>query len=104
MSDEKVKRLRPKYEVRRINEDMPGNLGEIMDSTDPDNIDSPFVLMPRKDPAAFAAMLAYADSCEWELAREIRDWLEKIADAPVVDGTQGHRNRREMLLRGIRGG
>lgn len=99
------KKLRPKYAVFKADAfGVIKDIGSAMQSTDPDNVDSPFVLMPRKDPAAFAAMLAYVDACEYGLGGEIRDWLEKIANAPVVDGTQGHRNRQEMLLRAVRGG
>lgn len=101
MADEK--KLRPKYEVRKIGEEGQKFLGDIMESTDPNDVDSPFVLMPRKDPAAFAAMLAYVDACEYPLDKEIRDWLCKIANAPVIEGTQGHRNRVEMMGRAIRG-
>ena len=90
-------KLRPKYHVQRC-----GPNGELvggrMDSTDPNNPDSPFVLMPRKDPAAFMAMLAYAMYCEPELAAEIRDWLRLIAEQPTSCGTQGERNGRYMRL------
>lgn len=88
-----MNRLRPKYEVHRINEG--GNstvLPLSMLSTDPNNVDSPFVLMPRKDPAAFSAMLTYINYCEPQLANEIRAWLRRITEAKPVFGTQGQRN------------
>lgn len=85
------KRLRPKYIVRKI---MPNGTEsiELWNSTDPEDIDSPFVLMPRKDPAAFAAMLAYAQCCELRLSAEIANWLGEIAAAEPKFGTQGVRN------------
>lgn len=84
-------RLRPKYMVARI--DVEGRaFGPGMKSTDPDNVDSPFVLMPRKDPAAFVALVAYTEFCEPQLANEIRAWLRKVTDADPVFGTQGKRN------------
>lgn len=84
------KKLRPKYQVYR--ETLGGRLGPMTRSTDPNDVDSPFVLMPRKDPAAFTAMMVYARYCEPGLAAEIRAWLTKIAEAPPVFGTQGARN------------
>ena len=95
------KKLRPKYNVQRIDED--GDVvGALIKSTDPDNVDSPFVLMPRKDPAAFYALLNYAKVCEPDLASEIREWAEKIIEAPPIFGTQGLRNRIEMKLKQLR--
>ncbi len=95
MSDRK---LRPKYMVCKINE-----AGEMeppsMVSVDPDDVGSPFVLMPRKDPAAFYALLSYAQVCEADLAREIRIWLGEIASAPPVFGSQGLRNRVYMKMK-----
>ncbi|GAG93471.1 unnamed protein product, partial [marine sediment metagenome] len=74
----------------------------LMKSTDPENVDSPFVLMPRKDPAAFIAMLAYARNCEKDLAAEIKGWLTKVAEAPPAYGSQGDRNRRFLRLQSLR--
>lgn len=97
------KRLRPKYQVQKIVGDKPkevyGLEGPKMLSTDPDNVDSPFVLMPRKDPAAFAAMITYARYCEPQLSAEIKDWLRMIAGADYVLGTQGQRNYKFMRLK-----
>lgn len=91
-------KLRPKYMTYKIQEN--GSLSSIgMKSTDPESVDSPFVLMPRKDPAAYYALLCYAQVCEEELAREIRVWLEKVVEAPPVYGTQGERNRVHMKLK-----
>lgn len=92
-----TKRLRPKYTVQRVRErDSPGGplekVGLSMFATDPDDINSPFVLMPRKDPAAFAAMGTYMELCEPQLSDEIRAWLRKIAEAEPIFGTQGKRN------------
>lgn len=97
------KLLRPKYRVLRLDDEgcvEPD--ARAMDSTDPENIDSPFVLMPRKDPAAFYAMMHYASSCEHELAREIESFLRKVAEAEPKYGTQGMRNRTKMRLEFIR--
>lgn len=95
------KKLRPKYRVQRIDEE--GDLiGPPMSSTDPDNVDSPFVLMPRKDPAAFYALMNYANACEPDLALEVYEWAEKIIEAPPIFGTQGLRNRIEMKLKQLR--
>jgi len=100
------KKLRPKYQVQKIVGDKPkevyGLEGPKMLSTDPDDINSPFVLMPRKDPAAFYALLAYARSCEKDLAAEIKGWLTKIAEAPAAYGSQGERNRRFLRLQALR--
>lgn len=99
---EKNTRLRPKYHVQKLIRyggeviRAPSNSTKIHASTNPDSVDSPFVLMPRKDPAAFAAMLTYMRYCEPELASEIRVWLEKIAAAPAEYGTQGQRNITHM--------
>jgi len=96
------KKLRPKYDVQKVGP--LGNLiGSRMKSTDPEDVDSPFVLMPRKDPAAFAAMIAYARMCEPQLASEIKNWLNTIAEAPPVFGTQGARNRVAIRLKAILG-
>lgn len=96
MHPEDGKKLRPKYIVTKIShpdqEEIARQSVGAMLSTDPDNVDSPFVLMPRKDPAAYAAMIAYAQCCEPKLAAEIAEWLGKIANAPPVFGTQGTRN------------
>ena len=93
-------RLRPKYMVAKIGVDgkmfSPG-----MKSVDPDNVDSPFVLMPRKDPAAYEALYVYMQLCEPQLANEIRAWLRKIAEADSIYGTQGERNRRSIRLKSL---
>jgi len=83
--------LRPKYMVTKIGV-VGTELSPTMKATDPDDVDSPFVLMPRKDPAAFAAMIQYARYCESGLAAEIGQWLKKIASEPPRYGTQGARN------------
>ncbi len=95
------KKLRPKYTVQRIREfDSPGGpvepVGKSMLSTDPESVDSPFVLMPRKDPAALMAMITYACHCEPDLANEIKDWLDKMAEAEPKYGSQGTRNFTHM--------
>lgn len=101
-----TRRLRPKYMVYKAKVSESGkNATAIPESgvwaTDPNDVNSPFVLMPRKDPAAFIAMLTYASLCEPSLASEIRIWLESIAKADPVYGTQGSRNRIVMRLRDI---
>ena len=99
-----TKRLYPKYMVYRILASA-GDLVEStvskvgIESTNPDDIDSSFVLLPRKDPAAYYALLHYAQVCEPALAREIRVWLEKVIKAPPEYGTQGERNRVAMKLK-----
>lgn len=86
------KKLRPKYLVFKIGPD--GETEEQgMASTDPGNVDSPFVLMPRKDPAAFIATVVYARYCEKDLAAEIKEWLTKVVASPTMLGSQGERNR-----------
>lgn len=84
-------RLRPKYIVYR-KDDHGLATGEAMQSTDPEDIDSPFVLMPRKDHAAYLALIVYAKYCEPDLRAELALWLGKIADAGPKLGTQGMRN------------
>jgi len=103
MANEHAKKLRPKYIVTKLDPTNPHNTicGTSMVSTDPDDVDSPFVLMPRKDPAAFAAMLAYAQCCEPNLALEIDKWLEKIAQAEPSFGTQGIRNFQATRMAAI---
>ena len=98
-------RLRPKYTVLKIlpNAEARGIESRFMKSTDPDDVDSPFVLMPRKDPAAFAALITYAQVCEPQLAQEIAEWLVKIAKAPPVFGTQGIRNFESVRLEAVHG-
>ena len=97
------KKLRPKYMVHKCKPDGTMlNITEGMKSTDPDDVDSPFVLMPRKDPAAYYALLNYAQACEPDLAVEIHEWLEKVVRAPAKHGTQGERNRVHMKLKQMR--
>jgi len=94
------KKLRPKYTVFKL--DLMGKpIIPGYKSTDPEDPGSPFVLMPKKDPAAFQAMITYAQCCEQELGDEIRDWLFTIAEEPPELGTQGVRNRKAMLNRVI---
>lgn len=103
MPNDNEQRLRPKYIVRKIEpgvEVVPLQPGD-MASTNPDDVDSPFVLMPRKDPAAFLAMTTYAQYCEPQLRAEIGDWLSKIAKAPPIYGTQGARNYESIRLRAV---
>lgn len=92
--------LRPKYQVQHIVGETPkvvyGMVGPVMLATDPSSPDSPFVLMPRKDPSAFAAMLTYANCCEPQLAGEIRAWLRSIVEEHPLYGSQGERNWRYL--------
>lgn len=103
------KKLRPKYVVFRIDDErydeliqsaMPSVVSPPMLSTNPGDVDSPFVLMPRKDPAAFRAMVCYALYCEPDLRAEIASWLGDIASTEPAFGTQGVRNY-QYLLHGI---
>jgi len=95
-------RLYPKYQVVKINEDpKAAKANPVMLATDPNDIDSPFVLMPRKDPAAMAAMLTYMSYCEPALANEIRPWLRKIIEAEPIFGSQGARNYKYVRSRSI---
>jgi len=92
MTTDAEKKLRPKYFVRKILNRAALEAGPPVLSTDPEDINSPFVLMPRKDPAAFAALIYYAQMCEPKLAAEIAVWLSKVAAAEPKFGTQGIRN------------
>lgn len=96
-------KLRPKYRVQRITGEKPDvaywTEGPIMLATDPNDPDSPFVLMPRKDPAAYVAMVTYAHYCEPQLAGQIRAWLRSIAEKPPVYGSQGTFNWRFIKQR-----
>ena len=98
-------RLRPKYTVVKdlTDSETTGIRAKVMKSTDPNDVDSPFVLMPRKDPAAFAALITYCQVCEPQLAQEIAEWLTKIAQAPPVFGTQGTRNYESVRMEAVRG-
>ncbi len=82
--------LYQKYEVWRKG----GKIGSegMMLSVDTQDVDSPFVLKPRKDPAAMKALECYADFCELELSKQIKRWIQLIKKAPKVVGTQGKRN------------
>lgn len=93
-----ARRLRPKYMVAKIDTDGEP-IGPVMKSTDPDDVSSPFVLMPRKDPAAFAALGTYMDLCEPQLANEIRAWMRRIAAADLMFGSQGERNLKAIRLK-----
>ena len=95
MTDNQSRKLRPKYLVTKVGEE------DTMKSTDPNDIDSPFVLMPRKDPAAFSALIYYAQCCEPKLGAEIAQWLSDIAKAPPAFGTQGFRNFMNMRIAAI---
>ena len=103
-------KLRPKYLLYRIVEDEGGR--PPMDaielsgytihnvpfpSTDPEDTSSPFVLMPKKDPAAFRALICYANFCETKLKDEIGRFLNLIAESEPELGTQGARNLKEIL-------
>jgi len=99
--DDKNKGLRLKYMVYRIDE-VGQSVTRGLKSTDPDDINSPFVLMPRKDPAAFIALASYASACEPELAREVREFLTKIVGSSPILGTQGARNFSAVMKRMIR--
>ena len=97
-------RLKPRYIVYKIlkGDNIPVRLTEgVSLATDPNDPNSPFVLKPRKDPAAFVAMLAYASVCEPSLGNEIRIWLTEIAKSSPDYGDQGFRNRVAMQLRQI---
>ncbi len=115
--DEDLRLLRPKYIVAKLPEAENKTVCEVtccekdsnipiqidsMAATDPSNVDSPFVLMPRKDPAAFLAMLTYMQHCEPDLAEEIHEWLNRMTEAGPEYGTQGTRNWitvRERIIR-----
>lgn len=90
--------LRPKYMVTKIVE--PGiPLPPSMRATNPDDINSPFVIMPHKDPVGYVALLRYAELCEPNLASEILIWARKIASAPPEYGTQGTRNSINIRIK-----
>jgi hypothetical protein len=72
-----------RYVVMALATDAP------FDREDPD---APFVLKPRKDPAALAALRAYRDHCYPELARELEAWIRAIESAAPVRGDIGRRN------------
>ena len=59
------------------------------DTRDPDGA---FVLKPWKDPAALAALRAYAAQCYPELAGDLARWLGAIERGPVIRGDVGRRN------------
>lgn len=94
-----MKKLRPKYRVVRITPEGSTKGAPItMVSVDPEDVDSPFVLMPRKDPAAFHALISYARMCEGDLSKEIKAWLGKIAESEPIVGTQGIRNLKAAMI------
>ena len=65
-------------------------------SVDVGDVNSPFVLMPRKDPVAMTALECYASFCEPELRRQIEQWVQRIKKAPKILGTQGKRNKQYL--------
>ena len=65
-------------------------------SVDVEDVNSAFVLMPRKDPVAMTALECYATFCEPELRREIMQWIQRIKKAPKILGTQGKRNKQHL--------
>lgn len=65
-------------------------------SVDTEDVNSPFVLMPRKDPAAMTALACYATFSEPELREEIMQWIKRIKKAPKILGTQGRRNKQHL--------
>lgn len=67
-----------------------------MFSVDVEDVNSPFVLMPRKDPVAMTALECYASFCEPEMRREIMQWIQRIKKAPKILGTQGKRNKQYL--------
>lgn len=95
------KKLRPKYVVYKMSH-TGEETGPGMMSTDPHSVNSPFVLLPRKDPAAFFAMVNYAQVCEPDLSEEIVEWLERIVGVSPAYGTQGVRNWKAMKLKQLR--
>lgn len=94
--EEQPNKLYPKYMVGKA---VNGTIDacSLIEATNPDNIDSPFVLFPRKDPAAITALKAYASVCNPALAAEIREWLTKVVEAKPEFGTQGTRNYQAMM-------
>ncbi len=93
--------LRPKYHVQKIGESgVP--TGKVMLATDPGDVDAPFVIFPRKDPAAFHALLTYADVCEKGLRMEILEFAGKIAESDPAFGTQGARNWQTILMERVK--
>ncbi len=89
--------LRPKYHVQKVNEEGV-TFGNVMLATDPSDVDAPFVIFPRKDPAAFHALLAYAAVCEKGLRAEILLFAEEVAKSAPEFGTQGTRNWQSLLM------
>ena len=88
-------KLYAKYSIHRLRPTPENKVPQstlLPNSVDIDNINSPFVLMPRKDPVAMIALECYADACESRLAKEIKKWIQQIKQAPKVLGTQGRRN------------
>ena len=102
-----MKLLRPKYIVKKIadadaiNIDQMPLPADVMLATNPNDVDSPFVLLPRKDPSAFAALVTYSQVCEPQLAQEIAEWLEKVADAEPRFGSQGARNYASVRMQAV---
>ncbi|MDD5704189.1 MAG: hypothetical protein PHU23_19315 [Dehalococcoidales bacterium] len=92
-------RLYPKYTVQKVDNGVY-KADELL-ATDKNSVNSPFVLMPRKDPAAFAALVYYSTICEPRLGNEIRNWLRNVVQAPVAYGSQGNRNRIAMILNNL---
>lgn len=105
MEKPRSEKLRSKYVVYRIDESKGRayTTGPALYATEPESVDSPFVLMPRKDPAAFAALVTYMNFCEPQLANEIRSWLRRVAEADPVFGSQGARNLAYMRGRTLQG-
>lgn len=98
------KGLYSKYGVFKLHE--PSNevsSPSILKSANTEDVDAPFVLFPRKDPAAFMAMVRYAQICDPQLSNDINMWLAKIALSKPEYGTQGARNLTQIRMLQISG-
>jgi hypothetical protein len=65
-------KLAPRYKVINLE---TGRTAESVNFAQPEPY---FVLSPERDPAALEALKRYADVCEPDLSRDIREWIRRI--------------------------
>jgi|MudIll2142460700_1097286.scaffolds.fasta_scaffold791945_1 hypothetical protein len=86
-------RLAPRYKVINL------DTGRSAESVNFENTEPYFVLSPERDPAALEALKRYADVCEPELSRDIREWIRMIEGKRGKNlGKVGEINARHMKV------
>jgi hypothetical protein len=91
--EEVTVKLAPRYKVINL------ETGRTAESVDFGQSEPYFVLSPERDPAALEALKRYAEVCEPELAKGIRDWIGMIEGRSGKNlGKVGEVNARHMKV------